>query len=174
MGHDGSNADNAALSTTGTSASKQTEHPNASEPPIVIAAMKSGGRSTPSRLSAPTVPYEMNRSSVSWYATTIAIATVMSANRLPHIRRSMCLMSTNAPTLAMRTPPQHPKPFHPAPPHPANIRNASRHQHGRQSEDRLSYDTGEMLYTQVESVKSPRRNHMGPIAHARGAHSIPH
>lgn len=104
MGHDGSNADNAALSTTGTSASKQTEHPNASEPPIVIAAMKSGGRSTPSRLSAPTVPYEMNRSSVSWYATTIAIATVMSANRLPHIRRSMCLMSTNAPTLAMRTP----------------------------------------------------------------------
>ena len=86
------------------SKARGSSNANASEPPIVIAAMKSGGRSTPSRLSAPTVPYEMNRSSDSWYVTTIAIATVMSANRLPHIRRSMRLMSTNAPTLAMRTP----------------------------------------------------------------------
>lgn len=39
---------------------------------------------------------------------------------------------------------------------------------------RLSYGMGEMLYTQVESVKSSRRNHMGPVEHARGALSIPH
>lgn len=156
------------------SKARGSSNANASEPPIAIAAMKSGGRSMPSRLSVPTVPYEMNKSSASWYATTIAIATVMSANRLPHIRRSMRLMSTNAPTLAMRTPLSIPSLSIPRPPHPANIRNASRHQHGRQSEDRLSYDTGEMLYTQVKSVKPSRRNHMGPVAHARRAHSIPH